>query len=183
MAEPIPQWATNLCDPNYAKKIKVVSSNTLRSPPGFKATSTTTSKTTSNKTTSKSDQKKNRSELVVQKAWQIAFQPAKSIPMNMIVSYMSGTSLQIISIMTAVMFVSNPIKSVVNIRREFRSVSGNPEVQAQIRLAMVMYVLFQVVLMAIGVHKLNSMGLIPNTKSDWLFLEQPTIYQKQAYVL
>ncbi|SCU82947.1 LAFA_0D00914g1_1 [Lachancea sp. 'fantastica'] len=182
MTESIPQWAVNLCDPNYAKNIKVVSSNSLMSPPGFKTITTTTSKTNSNKA-SKADQKNNLSELVVQKAWQIAFQPAKSIPMNMIVSYMSGTSLQIISIMTAVMFVSNPVKSIVDVRRAFRPVSGNPEAQGQVRVAMVIYVFFQVVLMAIGVHKLNSMGLIPNTRSDWLFLEQPSVYKEHAYVL
>ncbi|SCV04680.1 LAME_0H20384g1_1 [Lachancea meyersii CBS 8951] len=179
MTESIPQWATNLCDPDYAKKIQVKSSNSLASPPGFKAVGTS-AKMTKNKE-SKPVQKQDLSALVVQKAWQIAMQPAKTIPMNMIVSYMSGTSLQIISIMTAVMFVSNPIKSIVNIRRTFKSVSMNPEVKSQVLMAMVMYVVFQVALMAIGVHKLNSMGLIPNTKSDWLFLEQPTAYKEKSF--
>ena len=154
MSEIIPEWAQNLCDPDYVQKINVVTSNSLPSPPGFKTLSVSTSKPS--KKTSNSAEAENLASLMVQKAWQISFQPAKSIPMNMIVSYMSGTSLQIISIMTALMFVSNPIKSVINIRRTFKPVMGNPEVQPQVLSAMIMFVVFQAMLMGIGIHKLNS---------------------------
>ncbi|SCU88090.1 LANO_0D01068g1_1 [Lachancea nothofagi CBS 11611] len=179
MAESIPSWANNLCDPDYAKKIKVISSNSLPLPPGFKRASITNAKGVSKGP--QAAQKEDLVKLVVQKAWQIAFQPAKSIPMNMVVSYMSGSSLQIISITTAVMFVSNPIKSIASIRQTFKPVQGNKGAESQVMLAMAIYIVFQIILMGIGIHKLNSMGLIPNTKSDWLFLEKPTMYKEKSY--
>ncbi|KAM3160379.1 ER membrane protein complex subunit 4 [Lachancea thermotolerans] len=179
MSDIIPEWAHTLCDPNYPKKAPAVNSKSLPSPPGFKSLSGSSSKDT--KASLASGQRQDVATLIVQKAWQIAFQPAKSIPMNMIMSYMSGTSLQIISIMTALMFVSNPVKSIANMRQTFKPVMGNAEAQPQVVVAMVMFVFFQIILMGIGIHKLNSMGLIPNTRSDWLLLEQPAVYKGKSY--
>ncbi|SCU95489.1 LADA_0G15896g1_1 [Lachancea dasiensis] len=179
MSQPVPEWVNNLCDPDYAKKLKGPLTKSVPSPPGCQKHATSTGK--QNRKDSQQKQKPDVSILVIQKAWEIAFQPARSIPMNMIVSYMSGSSLQIISIMTALMFVSNPIKSIVNIRRTFKPVLGNSEAQSQVVLAMVMFVVFQIVLMGIGVHKLNSMGLIPNKRSDWLFLEEAAVYREKTY--
>ncbi|CUS24211.1 LAQU0S14e02696g1_1 [Lachancea quebecensis] len=179
MPDVIPEWARNLCDSGFAKKLPVANIKSLPLPPGFKSLSGPSSKDT--KAALASSQQQDVATLMVQKAWQIAFQPAKSIPMNMIMSYMSGTSLQIISIMTALMFVSNPVKSIANMRNTFKPVMGNAEAQPQVVVAMVMFVFFQVILMGIGVHKLNSMGLIPNTRSDWLLLEQPATYKGKSY--
>lgn len=176
-----PQWATDLCNPKHAKSLTVASSNTLPSPPGFKLVSEGSSKN-KNDNANKSKEK-DINGLQVQKAWELALQPAKSIPMNMIMSYMSGTSLQIIPIMTALMLLSNPIKSVLNIRKTFRQVLGNDETYSRVIGAIFMYIVFQAVLMAIGVHKLNSMGLIPNTRSDWLAWEVPAIYSPRSYVV
>lgn len=111
-------------------------------------------------------------ELQVRKAWEIAIEPAKSIPLNLIMSYMSGSSLQLIPIMTALMLLSGPLKAVFNTREVFKSVSGNQETASQVRLAIVVYCLVQGVLMYIGMRKLNSMGLIPNTRSDWVDWER-----------
>lgn len=83
--------------------------------------------------------------------------------------------------MTALMFVSNPVKSIANMRQTFKPVMGNAEAQPQVVVAMVMFVFFQIILMGIGIHKLNSMGLIPNTRSDWLLLEQPAVYKGKSY--
>lgn len=179
MTEEIPLWAKNLTNPEYSKSISIVSTNTLPSPPGFKSSNGSTNKTGKAEASFKSQQ--NVNGLLVQKAWQIALQPAKAIPMNMFMSYMSGSSLQIISIMTALMLISNPVKGVANIRRTFKPVLGNSETQSQVLVAMVMFVVFQAALMGIGVHKLNSMGLIPNTKSDWLFMEKPVNYEEKSY--
>lgn len=174
MSVEIPRWAQDL--KSEGKNVKgTVSEEHLPDPFGFK----------------KSDQHKikgprvidydakNRiTQLSIERAWAISSEPLKSVPMNMIMSYMSGNSLQIIPIMTAAMLVSNPLKSIFEVRSKFRHIINKDEpTPPPIVLAMIMYVVYQLVLMGIGLHKLNSMGLFPNTSSDWLAWQQPTEYK------
>lgn len=42
--------------------------------------------------------------------------PAKSIPMNAIMIYMSGTSLQIFTVMVTAMLFFNPIKAMMQVQ-------------------------------------------------------------------
>lgn len=172
------QWAVNLLDAKYAKSLSVVSSNSLPSPPGFKVVEGTARDATVGKKNHADSQAKAQEigALQVQKAWQIALQPAKAIPMNFFMSYMSGTSLQIIPIMTALMLLSGPIKSIFGIKKTFKPVLGTAETQSKVSFAMLMFVVFQGALMYIGLRKLNSMGLIPNTRSDWLTWEKQVDY-------
>lgn len=177
--EPNPDdWAVNLVDPQYIKSLAVVSAGKIPEPPGFKAHGERDSKSKSKKQSDVQENEKDIGALQLQKAWQIAMQPAKSIPMNFIMSYMSGTSLQIIPIMTALMLLSGPIKAIFGVRRTFKPVLGNSATENQIMSAMALYIIFQLALMYIGVRKLNSMGLIPNTRSDWLSWEKRVDYNK-----
>lgn len=163
-------WALQLTDKNLFKNTKTISTkNQIPSPPGFKEI-TTTSATRSIKKKTKVEED-NVTALLIQKAWQIALAPAKTIPMNLIMSYMSGTSLQIIPIMTALMLLSGPVKAIFNTREAFKPVLDSKNIQSEIVPQMGLYVLFQIALMYIGLRKLNAMGLIPNTKSDWLSWE------------
>jgi hypothetical protein len=49
------------------------------------------------------------------RAWDMAISPAKSLPMNAFMLYMSGNSVQIFSIGILVMLLLNPLKAVANI--------------------------------------------------------------------
>ncbi|CCD26883.1 chaperone EMC4 NDAI_0I03150 [Naumovozyma dairenensis CBS 421] len=170
-------WAVRLCTEAATSTIiddSVIKS--LPSPPGFKVIEKSQKKETNTGTDEKRTTEIN--SLLASKAMQIAMAPAKSIPMNMIMSYMSGTSLQIIPIMAALMLLSGPIKAILGIRSAFKPVLGNKEIQSQVNSAMILYILFQGALMYIGLRKLNSMGLIPNTKSDWLSWEKHVDYNK-----
>ncbi|CAI4442411.1 CFC_HP_G0055930.mRNA.1.CDS.1 [Saccharomyces cerevisiae] len=174
------EWAKHLLNTKYIEKYNIQNSNTLPSPPGFEGNSskgnvTRKQQDATSQTTSLA-QKNQITVLQVQKAWQIALQPAKSIPMNIFMSYMSGTSLQIIPIMTALMLLSGPIKAIFSTRSAFKPVLGNKATQSQVQTAMFMYIVFQGVLMYIGYRKLNSMGLIPNAKGDWLPWERIAHY-------
>ncbi|CAI4062443.1 hypothetical protein SUVZ_07G0270 [Saccharomyces uvarum] len=176
------EWAEHLLDTKYIEKYTIQNSNTLASPPGFEngASKGSVSKKQREATSQATSlaQKNQTTTLQVQKAWQIAFQPAKSVPMNIFMSYMSGTSLQIIPIMTALMLLSGPIKAILSTRSAFKPVLGNKETQSQVQTAMFMFIVFQGVLMYIGYRKLNSMGLIPNSKSDWLPWEEIVDYNR-----
>mgnify|MGYP003366274745 FL=1 len=150
------QWALNLVDPKYSKSINVVSSNTLPSPNGYKAAQKSGgSSTVQKKHIGAKEKSKQISELQLQKAWRIAFEPAKAIPMNFFMSYMSGTSLQIIPIMTALMLLSGPIKAIFGVKKAFNPIMGNSEIRGQVYMAMLVFIVCQCGLMYIGIRKLN----------------------------
>jgi hypothetical protein len=50
--------------------------------------------------------------LKIKKAWDLALAPAKSIPMNGFMMYMSGNSIQIFSIMITVMLFWNSLNAI-----------------------------------------------------------------------
>ncbi|EEB07805.1 ER membrane protein complex subunit 4 [Schizosaccharomyces japonicus yFS275] len=109
--------------------------------------------------------------LIMKKAWELATSPLKQVPMNAIMAYMSGNSLQIFSITMTVMLVWNPLKAITRTRKSFQ-----PFINAtyqKLMQPMVAYVLCQCVLMLIAFFKLNWMGLLPTTTSDWIAWEKP----------
>lgn len=177
----LPQWVKNLTDPDLIKTFREEPKDTLISPFGYKPIVITGSHSNRSKvrnSTNTAISSQNINQLQVQKAWQIALGPVKSIPMNFVMSYMSGTSLQIIPIMTALMMLVGPIKALFGIATAFKPVLGNKDVEGQVQAAMVVFVLGQGALMFIGIRKLNQMGLLPNTASDWLAWEKLVNYNK-----
>ena len=52
---------------------------------------------------------------------------------------------------------------------------------AQILGIKVVYVLMQLLLLGLGVYKVNAMGLLPTTKSDWLAWETERQPLERAY--
>lgn len=177
----LPQWIKNLTDPAFTKTFREEPKDTLLPPFGYKPiiiTGTHPDKSKVKNSANAAISIQNINQLQTQKAWQIAFGPARSIPMNFVMSYMSGTSLQIIPIMTTLMMLVGPIKALFGIVTAFKPVLGNKDIEGQVRVAMFIYVLGQSVLMFIGIRKLNQMGLLPNTTSDWLAWEKLVDYNK-----
>lgn len=170
------QWAIDLTNPKYAKSVSVINSNSLPSPNGFKVIDGKDSLAAHKKNFNAHVKSEDIVTLQIQKAWQIALAPAKSIPMNFFMSYMSGTSLQIISIMTALMLLSGPIKAIFQVKSSFKPVLGPSVTVSKISAPIALYIVCQFALMYIGFQKLNSMGLLPNTRSDWLTWEKHVNY-------
>jgi hypothetical protein len=112
--------------------------------------------------------------LKVKKAWEMALGPAKQLPMNAIGMYMSGNSLQIFSIMMVFMLFKGPITAVFGINQAFERyrTDGNAD---KLLLAKAVYVLTNGMLLALGIWKVNGMGLLPTTRSDWLMWEAARI--------
>ncbi|SPQ25051.1 db3f2404-0798-4df6-bfd3-02a500fd4418 [Thermothielavioides terrestris] len=98
--------------------------------------------------------------LKLKKAWEVALGPIKSLPMTAIMMYMSGNSLQIFSIMMVYMAFKNPIMGILATNQAFErfETEGNRAKILQVKLA---YVVMQLVALALGVWKVNSMGLLP----------------------
>ncbi|ABN65055.2 predicted protein [Scheffersomyces stipitis CBS 6054] len=107
-------------------------------------------------------------ELKVKKAWELATGPAKSIPMNAIMSYMTGNSLQIIPMTMTLMLLWNPLKAIFTETNDTFKGLITKKNSSNILLAKLGFVFFQLLNMSIGIYKLYTMGLIPNTEADWL---------------
>ncbi|KAJ5907524.1 ER membrane protein complex subunit 4 [Penicillium taxi] len=117
--------------------------------------------------------------LKLKKAWEIAMAPSKQIPMNAIMMYMSGNSLQIFSIMMVFMLFKGPIQGLFNINVAFAKYES-PSTRTRLVGVKAAYVAMQLVLLGLGIWKVNAMGLFPNTRSDWLAWESERQPLEQA---
>lgn len=101
--------------------------------------------------------------LKVKKAWEVALGPIKGLPMTGIMMYMSGNSLQIFSIMMVFMAFKNPIMGLLGTNQAFErfETETNKQKILQVKLA---YIVMQLVALALGVWKVNNMGLLPLVK-------------------
>jgi len=174
---PPPQWVLDL---NSSAPPKSKNAG-YPDPPGY-STSTTVSKS-SNKSGTKSQKDASTSvsvrkaptteemdTLKLKKAWEIAIAPAKQLPMNAIGMYMSGNSLQIFSIMMVFMLFKGPIQAIINIQNVFARFETEGTKQ-QIIMVKLVYIAMNLLAMGLGIWKVNGMGLLPTTRSDWLAWE------------
>ncbi|EPY52101.1 ER membrane protein complex subunit 4 [Schizosaccharomyces cryophilus OY26] len=154
------------------------------SPRGFQVNSNSLRKSNRDQTSSESsaiDVRKQNAEkaLIMKKAWELAYSPLKQIPMNLVFAYMSGNSLQIFSIITTFMLFLNPLKAISaagDAFSSFRTIHPNA-----MWPPMIAYILAQCLLMAIGIYKLQKMGLLPTTTSDWLAWENPKQFLGRSF--
>jgi ER membrane protein complex subunit 4 len=131
-------------------------------------------------------------KLKLKKAWEVALAPIKSLPMTFIMMYMSGNSLQIFSIMMVYMAFKNPIMGLLSTNQAFERFESDTN-KAKILPVKLAYVAMQLVALAVGIWKVNAMGLLPyatvsadtslfkleranpylcrTTRSDWLAWE------------
>lgn len=96
----------------------------------------------------------------MKKAWEIAIGPSKQLPMNAIMMYMSGNSLQIFSIMMVFMLFKGPIQGLINTNEAFARYE-TPSTRGRLVAVKLVYVLMQLLLLALGIWKVNAMGLLP----------------------
>lgn len=98
--------------------------------------------------------------LKLKKAWEVALAPVKNLPMTAIMMYMTGNSLQIFSIMMVFMAFKNPIAGLLGTSQAFErfETESNKTKMLQVKLA---YVVMQLVALAVGIWKVNAMGLLP----------------------
>ncbi|PTU19322.1 hypothetical protein P175DRAFT_0502859 [Aspergillus ochraceoroseus IBT 24754] len=160
---PRPKWVTDLNSPLPRPS---ASTSSIPDPPGFSRKTGGKSRT-QQPTPSKPTE---TDTIKLKKAWEIALAPSKQIPMNAIMMYMSGNSLQIFSIMMVFMLFKGPIQGLINTNAVFAKFDTEA-LRSKILGVKAVYVLMQFVLLALGVWKVNAMGLLPTTRSDWLAWE------------
>ncbi|EAW13908.1 ER membrane protein complex subunit 4 [Aspergillus clavatus NRRL 1] len=118
--------------------------------------------------------------LKLKKAWEIALAPSKQIPMNAIMMYMSGNSLQIFSIMMVFMLFKGPIQGLISTNTVFAKFESEG-IRGKLLGVKAVYVLMQFGLLGLGIWKVNAMGLLPTTRSDWLAWESERQPLERAY--
>jgi hypothetical protein len=97
--------------------------------------------------------------LKLKKAWEIALGPAKALPMNAIMMYMSGNSLQIFSIMMVFMLFKTPLQGLVQTNSVFArfETEGTRKTLVLVKLV---YVGMNLLALALGVWKVNGVGVV-----------------------
>ena len=98
--------------------------------------------------------------LKLKKAWEVALAPVKQLPMTAIMMYMSGNSLQIFSIMMVVMAFKNPLMGLMATNQAFERFESEGT-RGKLGVVKLAYVACQVIALALGIWKVNGMGLLP----------------------
>ncbi|KAM0232424.1 hypothetical protein ACHAPO_007912 [Fusarium lateritium] len=166
-----PFWVSQL---DHAPAAKAKQSG-IQDPPGYSSgTAVTNSK--KNKDVAKVQPRKpptaeEMDTLKLKKAWEVALAPVKGLPMTAIMMYMSGNSLQIFSIMMVFMAFKNPLMGLMNTNQAFERFQASQSLSSQLLQVKFVYVVCQLVALGVGIWKINAMGLLPTTRSDWLMWE------------
>ena len=95
-------------------------------------------------------------------AMSLASKPGQQILMNAFMMYMSGSSLNIFTISTTSTAILTPVTSILRLESMFGKFE---EVDTQ--LAKLIYVVLNLVWLAVGMYKMSSMRLLPTTSADF----------------
>lgn len=157
---PPPQWVLDLNSTAPPKS----KNPSLLDPPGYTAPNTVSKSGSKSKQAATTPRKGPSADemdtLKLKKAWELAIAPAKQLPMNAIGMYMSGNSLQIFSIMMVAMLFKSPIQAIMNIQNVFVRFE-TPGTKPNLILVKLVYVATNLMLLALGIWKVNGMGLLP----------------------
>jgi len=94
--------------------------------------------------------------------------------MNAFMLYMSGGGVQIFSIGILAMLLLNPIKAFVNINTAFAPLEPTPAEGGGTGTLIpqkIVYVLCNLLTLALGLWKCSTLGLLPTGTADWLAFE------------
>jgi hypothetical protein len=108
------------------------------------------------------------------RAWDLAIAPAKSLPMQAFMLYMSGGGVQIFSMGIVLMLLLTPFKNIAGINTAFAPfapTTSNANSLNTLPLQKLAYVACNLLTLAVGLWKCRSMGLLPTGTGDWLAFE------------
>ena len=103
--------------------------------------------------------------------------------MNLFIMYMSGNTISIFPIMMVVMMAVRPFKTLFSINSTFKaldSVDGGGNGMANLGQKIV-YVIGNLLNIAMALWKCHGMGLLPTHTSDWLAFADPVLRAEWSY--
>ncbi|KAK7037467.1 hypothetical protein VNI00_010959 [Paramarasmius palmivorus] len=109
------------------------------------------------------------------RAWDLAITPAKSLPMQGFMLYMSGGGVQIFSMGIVFMLLLSPFRNIAGINSAFAPFAPldakNPQSFSTLTLQKLLYIGCNLLTLAVGLWKCSTMGLLPMGTGDWLAFE------------
>ncbi|KAH6919105.1 endoplasmic reticulum protein [Coprinopsis sp. MPI-PUGE-AT-0042] len=146
--------------------------NKLPPPPGFTGTLASTSKSAVKKPTNTQD---HFDEIKAKRAWDFATGPAKSLPMQGFMLYMSGGGVQIFSMGIVFMLLMSPFKNIFAMNDAFKQFAPSTAKDAKsittLPLQKLVYIACNLLTLGVGLWKCKNMGLLPTGTGDWLAFE------------
>ncbi|XP_059472917.1 ER membrane protein complex subunit 4 [Neocloeon triangulifer] len=154
------KWALDLTSTRF--KSDNAGSVSLPSPPGYNPSAVQVHAESSKETDS--------SHLILKKSWDLALGPLKQVPMNLFLMYMAGSSISIFPIMMVGMLIIRPVKSLFTMQQAFKVIEGNQVIGQKF-----VYLIGNILNVALALYKCQSMGLLPTHSSDWLAFVEPQV--------
>ncbi|KAJ8516591.1 hypothetical protein ONZ45_g6138 [Pleurotus djamor] len=151
----------------------------LPPPPGYSKSSPATPKASSTskaKSATASASSDSYNKLKEKRAWDLATSPAKSLPMQAFMLYMSGGGVQIFSMGIVFMLLLTPFKNFAGMNQAFApfAPSTSPteaKSWTSLPLQKAVYLFCNMLTLGVGLWKCRSMGLLPTGTGDWLAFE------------
>lgn len=108
----------------------------------------------------------------------MAYSPAKNLFTTGFMLWMSGSSIQIFSIMMTGMALINPLKAIVGVNQFFAPFTKEEGVD--VHLPKLIYLLLQLLGVGLALYKCSTMGLLPLTSADWTRYIPVKIMEEQS---
>ncbi|KAL5467703.1 hypothetical protein EMCRGX_G031966 [Ephydatia muelleri] len=106
--------------------------------------------------------------LLAKQGWSIALGPWKQLPMNLLVLWLAGNTLSLFPIMMVGMMFLRPFQAIFSYKQVYDKLKGE---QALLQLAV--YLLANLMGIALAMYKVINMGVLPISPSDWLEFIEP----------
>lgn len=116
-------------------------------------------------------QERDIKELKEKKAWDLAKSPGKTIFTTVLFLFLTGSGLNIFTIISTAMFLFNAGKAIAGMSASFAPF----EVEGlSLIVPKLMFIALNLVTLLAILYKLSIMGLVPTTAEDWIFLITPS---------
>ena len=93
---------------------------------------------------------------------------------------MSGNTISIFPIMMVIMMAVRPFQTLFSVKSTFKALDAIDNGMANLGQKIV-YILGNLMNIAVAVYKCHSMGLLPTHASDWLAFADPVLRAEWAY--
>ncbi len=101
-------------------------------------------------------------------AMNIAIAPGKALFQTAFMLWMSGSSIQIFSIYTLFNALTSPVKGILATEMVFSKLGGEKGIDTS--TPKLIYVCMQLIALGVALYKCHTMGLLPLTSIDWLWM-------------
>ncbi|KAF4518634.1 hypothetical protein B566_EDAN005961 [Ephemera danica] len=143
-----------------SRAIKPDRGSELASPPGYNPSA--------GQVYTETSKESDPNHLIIKKSWDLALGPMKQVPMNLFIMYMAGNSISIFPIMMVGMLIVRPVKALFTMQNAFKMIEGSHAAGQKF-----VYLIGNLLNVALALYKCQSMGLLPTHASDWLAFVEP----------